>query len=116
MSNTETLTDVSDSRRADENLYVTTAGEQYYLQKWDETLSINFDDVSVYMEIGSEWASFMMNGERVAHICNEKEEEWPHWLFEELHFIEESGDFRPDDGYDVCYQLNEQRAVKAREA
>lgn len=113
MNDKEILTTVTETRRSDGEYKVREATHgDYIFMSEDETLMVTFDEVSAYIEVGSEWADFYTDGESDVSICNEREEKFPHWLFEELNHIEQEGELRPIDDYETNHHLKDNRGIK----
>lgn len=114
----EILTDVGEGYRQDDTIRLKASGfddDVFHFTMLDEKFSVKFhvDEVSAYVEYGSEWATF---DDGVASLCNEHTDDpLPHWLFEELNHIEIHGGLRPMDEYETRYQLKENRGIKGRE-
>lgn len=105
MSDREYLEDVTEDRRSDGTYYITSAamGSNYIFSDFRESLMIPFNNVSTYIEWGSEWADFYIKGSSTTTICNEDSDQWPHWIFEEFSYIETDDELRPIDEYETAY-------------
>lgn len=114
----EYLKQVEEDRRADDEyiLIENPVERNFTFRTQTETFYVHFYDVSAFIEVDHEWASFKnRDGDQKFHICNEQEEMFPKWLFEELSHIEQHGKLRPMDEYDEQYTLSEMRGIKGRE-
>lgn len=106
MSDTEYLTQVDETHRSDGEYFISDAMNSNWLfARKDEALMIPFDEVSAFLEEGSEWATFYFDGESTSSICNERNTMFPHWLFEEFHYLEANGELRPADQYETEYRI-----------
>jgi len=116
MTEKTTLETVDEDLRSDGEYYIKEGlgnGEFLFSRK-DEAIMFTFEDVSAYVEYGSEWADFEGNDLDLT-LCNEQNEMWPHWIFEEFQHIEIEGELRPMEDYETRYQLKDNRGIKGAE-
>lgn len=112
----EVLTDVSETYRSDGNYRLSRAVDgPFVLTVEDMGLEFIFYDARANIMCGEEWAVLKDDdGETVVSIKT-RDDNLPHWVFEELHMIQREDRLRNVDDYEKRYTLSENRGYKGAE-